>query len=478
MNRHAATPIPRPDRWAVAVTLAIIALLTLTAPQALLALVIAGLGILAIPAASYLLLAFFAFLLGACVYVNELPIQIGGYRFYGADAMLYLLGAAGLFEAHRLLTNNQNQAASYRGFLYKTELIFVAYGVFALALGLFVHNYGTNNVFGDFRRLFFYSLALLIPLWLPLKRRHLRILPLVFLIGFIGVMMTGAYRLATGQTYREMHFVVMATIPYPRLLSYTEAITFCSALAYFTAVVRLGGSVFVRITAAICATICVGFLVSSGWRLALILAGVIPVATMIFIMWARRESLRGFVVTGVAIGIIAALAAGFMSIVIPEIVDKNVQQFFDRFDRFSLTTDMRYYTWQAAYAEFVKSPIFGAGLGHQLLYPIIGSDGQFYMRESSTHNTLLSILYQAGLIGFGLFATLHAGFIWSVLRVVRRLKFQYLPTLLGLLVLYSSAMAFSVLQPLQVSSIVCIYLAIGFSFAVIRTANEASLEGQ
>lgn len=434
---------------------------------ALVAVAAAIAAVLLLPFARGALLCFFALVLGLCTLLSQHPVALGPVKLYGADGILYFFAIAFLYvvlgRSRYLRARLKLTERRYAGVV----AAFGAYGLVALAYGLLVGRHAVNDAFGDYRRLFFYPMALLIPLALPLQPRHLNALKNVVLAGAGLVVLVSLYRLATGATYRPDIFIVRATEPSPRLLSYTETVTLTIALAYLVAALRGGHFGPRKAALLIFAAVCAIFLVLSGWRMALLYGFAAPVAALALMALVRGERWQGLL-RGLALLGVVALAAGIIAAAImPGEVARSAERFAQRMAEFNVRQDQRFYTWRQALREFGQSPVFGTGLGDQMVVYLRASDGQFIAKHGSTHNTFLAVLYQTGLPGFLLFALVHACFVRRMLARLRRMPPQWQALAVGMFVGYACALGVSVLQPLEVAGIVSLYLMMGFMLTLV-----------
>ncbi len=445
----------------------------------LLGLIAVAVALFLLPVGDWLVLPFFAVLTGAAVAMNEHPVSIGGYSFYGADAVLLLMLS---LPVVRWLKPEGTRSPEPCGAPPKLGVpraytAYFCWGILALAMTLVLRDHRINDVLGAYRRIFFYSLAFPLVLLMPLDRRHLRLVPAALWTAFLLVAAMGLYRLATGQTWREHQFVIMANIPSPRLLSYTECITLAMSLAYFAAILRTPGSRFGKLMAVPGAALAMVLLLMSGYRVSAVLALAVPLLALAGAAWIRRERLKGLFNVCVFGTLLLACGAAAAIYVFPHAFTDAWEQFVDRVASFSLKDDMRYYAWQEAWRQFSARPLLGAGLGQVLVYPFRASDGLFHWYRSSTHNTLLTVLYQTGVPGFLLFCAFHVAWIRRVFRGLRRDTTADAAPVVAMLALYCCALGFSMLQPLAVGSIIALYMSMGLTLHLLASTGKPQVEG-
>jgi hypothetical protein len=452
--------------------IALLVLSVLVLPEFALLAAAGIIALLALPMAPWLLPVFFGVACGLPILVNEHPVQIAGIKFYGADAILYFLPAAVLRVVIWPEETIGKLSRESRTLLIIFAIYFV-WGLVSVLIGLGVKGYPVNEVLGAFRRLYLYPGALVVCLVLLVGRRESHWFKAALWLSIFLVFATASYRLGTGQTYHERQYVLEATIPSPRLLSVAECTALCMALAYATAVAQCKTSTsFIRLVGAAVALGSAALLAMSGFRLAALFALVVPSCAVFAMIWLQGLKVGHIVGAVLTMAVITGVTGYTFVYIFPEIMGHAHLQFMQRLYSFRLTDDMRYYIWRAALGEYASSPVFGTGLGSKLTYPLRASDGQFWMRKSTTHSTLLTLLYQTGPLGIGLFIALHGYFLRFVLLRGRQMTPRLRPLLLGVLAFYAGYLAFSMLQPTQPTVIFCAYSAMGLCVYLLDSRND------
>ena len=478
----AASSNPSPSTWALGLLIAAAALLPLFLGETglLAAVVVVGGAIAAAllaPLAAGLSLVFLAALLGLCVAMSEWPVHVMGIRMYGADFVLFLLAVA----AYHWLHTPQHNRALYFGaprpraeqLLIAALLIMAAYGVSSLVFG-FMANQEPRDILGDYRRLYFYSLAMLVPLMLPLVKGHVTALRAAVLVGAALVILTGLYRMATGQTWAEDYFGQTETGPIQlRLLSQFEIATLGLALGLATAYFRVHRVGFRSVIVLAMGCLAVAFLLISGWRLALLYVAGAPLAALFVLSYIRGERIRFFFIAPILLAIVGVMGAVFAFWMFPDQAQDTLRIVEERTMHRGLDEDQRYYAWRETLDLFLQNPVLGMGIGNRLEYFHMTSAGVFQWNTSTAHNVYLEILYQSGLIGFGLFTFIHGLFVVHVLRRGRQLDSELQGLVAGLMAGYVCIMAVNGLQPLQTGAAVTLYLLMGFILFLTRLAPDA-----
>ncbi len=453
-------------------------LLVLTAAllsnQLLLLLLAAFLFVFLLPFAYGLTIVFLAVLLGLNVPVSEVPIQMPGFKLYGADLLLFFMAAYALHSLWRTTMGTGTLAVKPVGErrIIAITLATFCFGFLVLGKGLFVQHYGLNDALGDFRRLYFYPLAILAPLLLIGKNRNLDWLQYAIVAACCMVVATGLYRTATGQSWQYEKYTQYTYEP--RLLSSTETVTLELGIAFLAVTIRQKIGTFRKLCAVGLAAVSMAMLCISGWRLAFGFALIAPLLALAIQARLRKENLFGVVKVLCAVLFMIAVTAGIMSVAFEEEASVQVERLVDRIKYFDITSDARYYSWQAAFAEFADEPVLGTGLGHQLFQFFRAGDGAWLGKSMTVHCYPLDILYQAGVVGLAFFAILHFMFNVYLLRKMPSIPEKYRATAIGLYVGYLCSFGVHFLEPFATGGIVALYLSMGFLIRLARLSSEES----
>ena len=426
-------------------------------------------GAILLPFAPTLVAVFVVLLLGLPYQLNEVPATFAGVNLYFADAILFFFAAAAGFEAaRRILGRPYPERTMGERFMVVLVWASAAYGVFALARGMLVSGFEWRDAIGAYRRYCYYPLAFLVPLILPIQRRHVPLVQLALAVGAMCIVFAALYSLANGLTYRPDLFVVRATEPDPRLLGYTACMTLAMGLALFVAMTMQPGRIVLRAAAAAGAIACTGALLISGWRLSVGLALAMPFAAISVMSLLRGGRAMTQLATLCIGAMLVAAAIAVTAFALPGTWQRATLRFEQRAREFDVTDDSRYYSWKNAAADWSKSPILGAGLGRQSQFFTRGSEGTLTWVSMSTHNKFLGLLAEGGALGLVPVVAFEASFLVLIFRRRRDLAAAYRPLVTGIVVGYLAVTGFSFLQPMQVSAIVSMHLLMGFAILLCR----------
>lgn len=430
------------------------------------------------PLSAGLSLVFLAALLGLCVAMSEWPVHVMGIRMYGADFALYFLAIAAYYwfhyPEHNRFLNFGERRPGFEPVLITLLLTLAAYGMVSLALG-FLEGHAPRNILGDYRRLYFYPLAMLIPLMLPLAKGHVSGIRAAILTGGALVVLTGLYRLATGQTWHEDYYGQIVVGPIQlRLLSQFEIATLGLVLGLSTAQFRVSRSWTRALGAMAIGCLALVFLIISGWRLGLLYILGAPIAALFFLSYARGERIRGFFIAPLLLAVLGLVGTGIAFWAFPGEARDTLRTIQERTFERGFQEDQRYYAWGRSLELFAGDPILGMGIGNQLEFFQMTSSGQLQWNQSTAHSVYFDILYQSGLIGIILFLLFHGLFVLHVLRQSRQLSPALQGLAAGLMAGYVCIMAVIGLQPLQTGAAVTLYLLMGFILFLTRYSSDTA----
>ena len=395
-------------------------------------------------------LTFVGTLLAFSDYMGLVPIRVAGIKFYGADLVVVLVAAAVIFYGFASLLKTR---------LALFLLFYISFGFLSMTYGYLV-GHELNAAVGDFRRLFFYSIAFWITWYLfDSPQRLSRVNSLAYL-AVLPIVVMSVLRARQGISWTPRFSAEDV-----RAVSYVSVTALF--LVFYDAATRLlfagrrdsspKNIFWLAITG-------FTFLISNYrllWTLPLVGAlGLVVVA------WRKQKaSLWRIACTTMLIAGVALLAVVALRMTQSQTYLLIEQKFTQKVLGFQFTDSFRYFVWGAAWRLFRDNWLIGVGLGHRLEYQLLSSIGVWYSRTSTTHNILLEVFYQTGIVGGALFVSLHAGFLIYVWRNLRTLPVEWARPTLVLLFTYLSMFAFGLFQPfLTVPSVaVLFYIVLGIT---------------
>ena len=459
--------------WHAITTIAFLLIGVAFSPLLLALLVVALLTLLLFPAAVPLFFVFIVGTIGVGHTFSIYPIDLVAFKLYGVDLVMLLLAYA---TVHFLIRPRAwwAHATQPEKIVFALLGAFCVYGFAQLPYGLVIKGYDYDQVFGDFRRLFFYNLALIPPLWLPLKTRHLDRLKYAFAMAALLLIATGLYRVLLNQPIRLDENLATGHTGV-RMLATIEFSAGALFLAYLTSVSIIQRRLSVRVVAVVLAGCMAALMAISGFRLGILYAAAAPVMALFIITYLRRRSyfiLFRYLFLGGLVGILVATIA---AMTFPAALEKARYDLEVRQMDLVVTGDYRTWTTRQAVIEWREDPIFGAGLGHELVFLNRTRQGFFEHKQASAHNLVTAVVYQTGLLGLVLFLSFHACFCVAVLLKVRLVPRRYDGVIAGLLVGYVCMLGASLTQPLDVAGCAAIGLFMGL---VLRLLREGEIKPQ
>ncbi len=431
-----------------------------------------------LPAAPWVSIAFFGAALGLRTPMNFHPLRAGGFRFYGGDFLLYLVGAAVLFTFVTAALGKKPALFSLERGERRVVLLLVAltgWGVVSMATGV-MNGCEIKDILGDFRRFFIYSWALLPPLCLATRRRHLEGVKLALLGGCGIAFLFGLYRLVTGRYFYPNDEINI----FPRLLADDEIVSLALLLAYLTAFLMADRPRPLKLAALAFAAAAAGLMCFSGWRMGIAQALLAPMLAVVITARNRGRGIAGIVLRLSLVGVILVAGTTGIFFALSDRVGHVMFMFQERLTTFGMPLmsdeDTRYYAYREALSRYADHPLLGRGLGDPLSYPKKTTTGTFLIIQGTTHNIFLDMLYQTGPAGLGLFLALHASFALHFLRRIRHVARAHEPVAVGLFAGYLCTMAHYCYEPAWVSGMIVLYYAVGFALVFLRGEPEPEAE--
>jgi O-antigen ligase len=416
----------------------------------------------------YYRVAFFVFLftlVSSFDWLGYSPILVKPIKLYVADGILLFM----LALIARVLTRKV-RISQLRTPITGLLVLNFLYGFVAIAWGLIV-GHEPNNVLGDFRRIFLYPLSVLIALSCFSSEADFRRAIKFFGVALLPIIGTAWDRVVTRQSWEPEAFTPVGDF---------------RAIGYFTGViVIMGTGVFYgfgmertkyRIFLLMLVGLLLGSALVSGYRLLWITAIVTVVFVSYWALGTRKytvRALRNFVLVAFFFVSLILLVQTFF----PDLYRVFIEKFYERVLGFDFRGDLRFYAWATAWRKFINAPLLGVGIGDQFTVWAVNSMGQPHLFEITTHNVLLSVLYQTGLVGGGLFLMIHGTVVYYLWKKLKRIDPRFRVGIAGAFAGYLAALSMGMLQPLfeTPGAVVITYVWVGMllrAIAVYRVDNH------
>lgn len=415
---------------------------------------------------SYLcLLVYTGLLLAFGDYMGLVPFPIGGIQFYGVDIIIILLLLTIMSYGFKFLFNSR---------LSFLLMVAIAFGVISMVYGI-LNGHDLRDVIGAFRRLFFYMLAFQVT-WKLLNKpdRVVRVYSLIHL-AIIPTIILSLYRLRTGTSWStifaegDLRVVSLATATVLLWVFY-DAVT---NLIFSKRRIPMARSLVWLIIA--------GFILFiSNYRL-LWITPLLGGGGILWFSWQQGHIKIGNFLKSlfwVIIGIIISIV--LLKITYNQLYMSIEQKFTEQVLGFQFGGSFRYYVWGEAWSRLQNNWLIGVGIGDRLEYAIINSLGYSYIRTSTTHNILLEVLYQTGIIGFLSFILPHLFFIMYVWKHLHTLNQRWVRPVLTLVSTYISIFIIGIFEPFLTfpNVAVLLYTIMGITMRYIFWAKIALVQEQ
>ena len=430
-----------------------------------------------LPAASWAGLAFFSAALGFRQAMDFMPIHVGGFKVYLGDFLVFLLGAMALQTVVSLVRRGTAPILD----LSRREWMFVLLLLAGTCWGAFSGLVGVGrgllprDVLGDFRRLYFYAWVFLLPLGFRYGRTHLRLIVPTLLSGCGIALLFGLFRLVTGRHFYPNDEVNI----FPRLLVDDEVVSLALLVAYCTALLMAKRSNGVKLAAFLTATMAAALMCFSGWRMGIAEALLAPLLVVTIMARNRGRGVAGIGVRLAAVLAVLAVGVGCTFLLFLGKADRVIFMLKERMASFGTpmasSSDTRYYAYRQALENYAAHPVFGTGLGDDLVYTKKTTAGTFEYIRGTTHNIFLDLLYQTGPVGLGLFLAMHGLFSLYLWRRIRVVDPRYEPVAVALFAGYLCTLAHYSFEPAWVSGLIVLYMSMGLIVVLLRERQPDAL---
>ncbi len=422
-------------------------------------LIILALAVLPQKVTNYLLAVYIFVFVAAYDFAGYDPILTVPIKIYYADGILLFMV---VFLLHLLF--HRISILDLRSPITLLLIGNLIYGFMAVIIGRTAGN-STNNILGDFRRFFLYPLVTFLPLLIKIKWKNVQMLFKWFCLSLTIISVIALFRVFVNTSWDPEQF--SATNQF-RAIGYFSGILLCIGVGILYAVF-LNNRYQKKIITIVLLFLFETAIFASGYRMLWILGVFLP----LFITYFSSRGLgKLFKILGItAVVLIFTLAATYLiKNISPDVYDRLVNRLFSTVRDLDFRNNIRFYAWKSAWSMFITAPILGVGIGDQFEFISLNSGGQYYISHLTTHNILVSLLYQTGIIGAGLFIGIHGVFTMVIWRGLSILKPYNRILMLGMLAGYFSALIMGMVQPSFESpgAIVIFYFFVGIILNIFR----------
>ncbi|MCX7018151.1 MAG: O-antigen ligase family protein [Candidatus Sumerlaeota bacterium] len=329
---------------------------------------------------------------------------------------LYVQDIVFLFNAALIVWRASIGQTQFRRIRFnKYVFLFFLLGIWGVVNGLLITKNQFDDVFGDFRRAFFYFMNYFVVLYLTDSYKDVKILRDTLLLGSVFLIFKGIFQAATGQFYTRRFGDAAHILSYMELIFISFSIYYGLVQLVFNEKVNRGLWISV---------IGLGLLVSAlgNYRASWLgLLGGIMVM-FLFVPGNKKLLLAGF----------CGLVSIFLTLAVLIMWDAEIlegqttvgKELMMKANPANAPADVnviwRVLSYRAALEQWLTSPIIGTGLGTYLEFAIITSTGRPDLAEGhNIHNSLLWLLMVEGIIGLAAILAVHASYLSAAIRAIR-----------------------------------------------------------
>lgn len=303
----------------------------------------------------------------------------------------------------------------------KISLIYFIVGIIPLLVG-FLSGYSPNDIFGDFRRLYIYPFAILLPFEFLSSKRDVNSVLRVISLGVLIIAITAFARVITGKTWDPAQFLIRGDW---RAISYPSGIfvNFIICVVYSYLLFRMTSKYKIYLYLAL--FILVVVVIFSGYRLLWVLTA-FSIFLITLIKAIKLKNAVYFVKKLFIFIFLLVIVILLIKFIFPSRFEILLNRFYQEVLNYDFTLTSRYFAWRTAITEFLAHPIFGVGLGDQFSFWGIDSRGNNHYFEITTHNVILNYLYQTGLVGFLIFLFFQFNIFSVLIECIKKTNYSFL----------------------------------------------------
>lgn len=351
-------------------------------------------------------LIYITLLFGLYDIFGKFPILVYPVNIYLGDGILIFLLVLFL---KMLITN---QFGLIKSPISGLLIINLVVGLVVLGISYAFFDISFANMFGAFRRYYVYPLSSFVAIfYVNTTRINLTKLKKSLYIVFPFIIGLVIFRMVTNQSWWGEYYEPAGDA---RIIGYFTGIIL---MIGFT--VTYGHALIARsIKLFVVSMVIFASIVLANWRLLWLFAFFLPFYVP-YLLSKKPNILFGrLLVTLPTLAILVGLVTYLVKIFSPNVYDLILNRVLTNVLNFDITGDARYWAWKSAILKFQESPFIGHGLGREFDFLGLNSLGQYVVFNLGTHNVILDLLYQVGVLGVWIFIFLH---VFVIIYVLKRL---------------------------------------------------------
>lgn len=297
---------------------------------------------------------------------------------------------------------------------------FFAFGLWGIVNGLVFAKNPYDDVFGDFRRAFFYFMNYFIALYLTDTFNDARFLRFMLVFGSGVLIARGLFDIATGRFYTRRFDDAAHILTWKEVTFLSFGVFYSLARVLYRSPEEAGWR---RLWGwALLAAL--GLLVTAVGNFRATWIGMGAGLMLMFFFLPRKGRIR-FVMLGAMAVVLAMLAMAALWDT-EVLTNRTLGEEIMSKARVGGTTDdinvlWRFQSYDAALQAWMAKPLFGTGLGTYLTFHAPTSTGGSMLAEGhNVHNSLLWYLMVLGVSGLSATLLMHGAYLWAAVRFLRK----------------------------------------------------------
>ena len=388
-------------------------------------------------------------------YSGGLALVKNSINIYGADFFLVLL----------IILILKSKKVNFRSDFSIFLFVYVAYGLLSLLYGLFYQEHEIHRAIGEFRRFFFYSLSFFLGyLIIQGKKDREKFEKMLSFVPPV-ILFFAASRLISKTSWA---LTIHKEAEDFRAMSYYDGISLIFVFSYLLSVLFIRKKL--NLYQLIVILLIPIFLMLSGFR---VLWGLLflSLGILFWIFLRAKKRYLQYTIFSVLVICLALLSLRHFGGGYYDIMKRKLINYDNR------TEIWRRDAWGSALKKFGGSPLIGTGLGEEQKFWTKNSAGKWIQTTHPSHNILVDLLLQTGMIGAFLFIIITFKYGLSVYSSLKKMGDGEKPLLTALFVFFVCAFIQALFQPYfnHPGNAISFFLCLGIGARMIAPGKDSGL---